>query len=132
MPNPCKNPLIELILPADPKLMLVIRLTVAGVIARAGVTVDRMDDMKLAVEEACSCLLDQESLPEKLHLRFECNEKELNICVCALSDEPCTGDADEAELDVVRCILDSLVDHTDFDVQNGWIAAIRMKAALVG
>ena len=41
---------VELKLPARQEMMLVLRLTTAGVIARAGLTVDRMDDVKLAVE----------------------------------------------------------------------------------
>lgn len=131
MPNPCKSAPIELTLPADPKLMLIIRLTVAGVVARAGVTVDRMDDIKMAVEEACSCLLDQENAPDKLHLQFECHENAMDIRICALSKDDPVGNVDDAELDVMRCILDSLADHTEFDVQNGWIASIRMRAALV-
>ena len=60
---------IELILPADSNLMLVIRLAAAGVIARAGVTVDRMDELKMAVEEACSCLMDQNAEAEPEFIR---------------------------------------------------------------
>ena len=122
---------IELILPADSNLMLVIRLAAAGVIARAGVTVDRMDELKMAVEEACSCLMDQMHAPKRLHLQFACQDGMLEIRVVALDAAMRRGDVCEAELDVVRCILESLVDHTEFDVQDGWIASIRMKAALV-
>ena len=57
---------VELKLPARQEMMLVLRLTTAGVIARAGLTVDRMDDVKLAVEEACSCLIGQASSPRRL------------------------------------------------------------------
>ena len=46
---------VELKVPAEQNMMLVLRLTTAGVVARAGLTVDRMDDVKMAVEEACSC-----------------------------------------------------------------------------
>lgn len=130
MPNPDKMAPIELILPADPNLMLVIRLTAAGVIARAGVTVDRMDDLKMAVEEACGCLIDQEHAPERLHLRFSCAGDGLEIYVAGLTDGERAGRMSEAELDVVRCILHSLVEQAEFDMQNGWIASISMRAAL--
>ena len=51
---------VELSFPSDKSMMLVLRLTAAGVLARAGLTVDVMDDVKLAVEEACNCLIGQE------------------------------------------------------------------------
>jgi anti-sigma regulatory factor (Ser/Thr protein kinase) len=38
-------------------MLLVIRLTTAGVMARAGLTVDILDDLKMSVEEACYCLI---------------------------------------------------------------------------
>ena len=61
---------VELKLPAEQNMMLVLRLTTAGVVARAGLTVDRMEDVKMAVEEACNCLIDGESAPRRLCLRF--------------------------------------------------------------
>ena len=36
---------VELKLPAEQSMMLVLRLTTAGVVTRAGLTVDRMDDV---------------------------------------------------------------------------------------
>jgi len=129
MPNPCKNTPIELILPADPKLMLVIRLTVAGVIARAGVTVDRMDDMKLAVEEACSCLIGAEHAPERLTLKFSEDEQGLKINVCGNCD--CRGASlGEDERSVVKCILESLVDGVELCMHGEAIGAIEMHVAL--
>lgn len=87
MRNPEENNSIELILPADRNLMLVIRLTAAGVIARAGITVDRMDELKMAVEEACSCLLEQNHPPERLHLKFVCVDDRLEINVAGLDEK---------------------------------------------
>ena len=130
MRNSAENTPIELTLPADPNLMLVIRLTAAGVIARAGITVDRMDELKMAVEEACNCLMDQDQPPSRIHLRFDFLKDRLEIRATALDEASRMGNADEAELEVVRCILDALVDQTEFDVQNGWIASICMKATL--
>ena len=121
---------IELILPADANLMLVIRLTAAGVIARAGITVDRMDALKMAVEEACGCLMDQPNPPRRLRLRFACERGSLLIHADALDCENPCGQTDENELEVMRCILEALVDSAQLEVRDGWIAAVRMKAAL--
>ena len=123
---------IELILPADANLMLVIRLTAAGVIARAGITVDRMDTLKMAVEEACGCLIEQRNPPSRIHLRFSCADGSLLIHAEALDAASPAGETTENELEVMRCILESLVDSAELDVRQGWIAAVRMKAALAG
>lgn len=121
---------IELTLPADRNLMLVIRLTAAGVIARAGITVDRMDELKMAVEEACGCLIDQENAPERLKVTFACAEGSLQVRAEGLDAPECRGSLSEAELEVMRCILDALADEVRFEVRDGWIASVRLRAAL--
>lgn len=136
MANPVENKRIELILPADNGLMLVIRLTAAGVIARGGVTVDRMDDLKMAVEEACNCVLGQERSPEKLHVCFDLGGKTLGMSVEGVyADETLTaeafrGERREDEVEIEKCILESLVDNADIKIVNGWIACVGMKAAV--
>ena len=121
---------IELCLPADPELMLVIRLTAAGVIARAGATVDRMDDLKLAVEEACACLMEQVNPPRRLCLRFAAGENRLRLRAEALDAARQCGDVDDDALEVMRCILLSLADSASIEVKNGFIAAVELTAAL--
>ena len=135
MANLGENKRIELILPADSGLMLVVRLTAAGVIARAGITVDRMDDLKLAAEEACSCLMGQERRPEKLHIFFDFTDARIEMSAEGLYEdgtltcEALKGSRTEDELEIERCILESLADSVDITVRNGWIARIGMKAA---
>lgn len=120
---------VELALPAQRSMMLVLRLTTAGVIARAGLTVDRMDDVKMAVEEACGCLIDAEDGPSRLCLRFSQAEDGLRILIC--SDGACGGASiGEDECTVVRCILESLVDGVDIRMRDGAIGAVELRVAL--
>lgn len=120
---------VELTLPAQQNMMLVLRLTTAGVIARAGLTVDRMDDVKLAVEEACSCLIGAEHAPECLCLKFSEDEQGLKINVCGNGD--CRGTSvGEEERTVVKCILESLVDGVELCMHGDTIGAIEMRVAL--
>ena len=113
-------------------MMLVLRLTTAGVIARAGLTVDRMDDVKMAVEEACSCLIASGNARERLCLKFESTQDALCIHICA--DGNCAGAqaeaAQEEELSVVRCILESLVDGVEFRMHEDRIGAIELCVKL--
>ena len=53
-----QNRTVELSVPAHRDMMLVLRLTTAGVVARAGLGVDRINDVKMAVEEACALIIE--------------------------------------------------------------------------
>ena len=119
---------VELKLPAEQNMMLVLRLTTAGVVSRVGLTVDRMDDVKMAVEEACNCLIGGNPAPRRLCLRFVEDERFLRIRVCG--DGQCTGAANADELGVVRCILESLVDGVDVCMHGDVIGAVELRIAL--
>ena len=119
---------VELKLPAEQNMMLVLRLTTAGVVSRVGLTVDRMDDVKMAVEEACNCLIDGESAPTRLCLRFAAEDGFLKIRVCG--DGACTGAANADEIGVARCILESLVDGVDMCMHGDAIGAVELRIAL--
>lgn len=120
---------VELKVPAEQNMMLVLRLTTAGVVARAGLTVDRMDDVKMAVEEACSCLMDGENPPKCIALRFEDKGDALLISVCGDCD--CGSSViEEDEAGVVRCILESLVDGVDVRMHENGIGALELRVAL--
>ena len=120
---------VELKVPAEQNMMLVLRLTTAGVVARAGLTVDRMDDVKMAVEEACNCLMDSANPLKRVTLRFEDKGDALVISVCG--DCGCGGSIiEEDEAGVVRCILESLVDGVDVRMHEGGIGALELRVAL--
>ena len=120
---------VELKVPAEQNMMLVLRLTTAGVVARAGLTVDRMDDVKMAVEEACNCLMDGQHPPKTIALRFEDKGDHLLISICGDCD--CGGLAEEEdEAGVVRCILESLVDGVNVRMHEKGIGALELRVAL--
>ena len=119
---------VELVVPAERNMMLVIRLTTAGVLARAGLTVDVMDDVTLAVEEACNCLIGQGESPRKIRLRFSRLKDALQISVCYLCDgEDGMCGMDAGELDVVYAILESMVDAVKIEETDGLIHAICLQ-----
>lgn len=121
---------VELVVAADAESMLIVRLTAAGVLARAGSTLDQMDALKSAVEEACTCLVRQKNPPERMTLRFSCeNERLVFVAESVDADSP-EGDMDETEREVVKCILESMVDEVRLDVRNGWLRGVELHAAL--
>ena len=120
---------VELKLPAERSMMLVLRLTTAGVVARAGLGVDRMDDVKMAVEEACNCIIGDDAAANTLCLRFFTEEKNLVIRICA--DDGCSAaKAEDDEMSVVRCILESLVDGVDIRVRDEKLSGVELRVAL--
>ena len=124
MREPVPTGTIELMVPAKKENMLVIRLTAAGVIARAGLTVDRLNDVKMAVEEACACLIEAETPPKSLRIAFQSEEDGLRIVIRG----DCAGrDFDPDEAQVVRYILESLTDGVEMREENGSLASIELR-----
>ena len=121
---------VELSVAADAGMMLVIRLTTAGVLARARLTVDAIDDMKMAVEEACTLMISQQCPPAALCVEFLRLEDGLEIHVHSRAEQPCLCGMDPAELDVVRDILGSLADDAQIDYFGGKIRNISLTKKL--
>ncbi len=77
---------VELHIPCDPRYIAVARLVVAGVGARVGLNVDDIDDLKVAVSEACTNVIEHargESTtagePAVIVLRFIPRENEMQV-----------------------------------------------------
>ena len=100
----------------------------AETIGTAGKTVYKRS--KLAVEEACACLMEQVNPPRRLCLRFAAGENRLRLRAEALDAALERGDVDADALEVMRCILLSLADSASIEVKNGFIAAVELTAAL--
>ncbi len=122
-----QNRLIELTVPAHKDMMLVLRLTTAGVVARAGLGVDRINDVKMAVEEACALIIET-AQAETLHLTFNIDSGAIAICV---QGDACRCEcSDNDEMQVVRCILESLVDDVQICRMDSGVGMIRLRVAL--
>ena len=99
--------LAELRIPARRPMMLVLRLTTAGVLTRCAMGVDRLDDAKMAVEEAAACMLCEDA--GTLTVRYQREEKGVRVYVTA--DEGCPCDTvSDSETEVIRSILEVLAD----------------------
>ncbi|MGC9319489.1 MAG: ATP-binding protein [Armatimonadota bacterium] len=76
---------VELVLPSKPEYLLVARLATSGVGLRAGLTVDDIDDLKVAVAEACTNVIshafDDDVPPERrtINLRMITGKGELTV-----------------------------------------------------
>lgn len=121
---------IDMSLPVDRDMMLVARLTASGVLARAGLTVDALDDLKMAVEESLGLMMAQVAPPGRIALTFQLS-KCCMVFTCECADGCQTGIAiGDTELEVARCILASLVDEAEVAAVDGVVHSIRLVARL--
>ncbi len=76
---------IELRLPCKAKYINVARLAVSGIAARAGLTVEDVEDLKIAVSEACTNVIDHafgdRPLDQCMIIRCWTREGELKVSV---------------------------------------------------
>ena len=74
---------VELRLPADPVYLSVLRTATAGLAARLDFTLDEIEDLRIAVDEACALLLPDADPDERLVCRFRLGEAAMEVSVSA-------------------------------------------------
>ena len=70
---------VELRLPAEGAYATVVRTTAAGLAARLDFTIDDIEDLRIAVDEACAMLLTQAVPGADLECSFELTADELSV-----------------------------------------------------
>ena len=94
---------VDLTVPATSEHLRVLRLVSASLAASIGLDVDRLDDLRIAVDELCSLLIEHAPPGARLHLTL-CGEQGRLVAEGALHDE-----APAVEMDPVsQLILDGL------------------------
>ena len=73
---------VDLRVPADPAYLAVIRTATAGLAARLDLTLDEIEDLRIAVDEACALLLEHQThVGEELHAAFTIQGSTLEVVV---------------------------------------------------
>lgn len=121
--------LIQLRVPSKSQMMLVIRLTTSGVMARAGLTMDAMEDLKMAIEEACNCMI-QHAQCDMLELTFAIEGDAVRITVEGIGEGPTPFIGENDEVEVIECILRSMVDEVEIHGGVQTPCRIMMKKLL--
>jgi serine/threonine-protein kinase RsbW len=78
---------VELEVPAHPAYVAVVRTAAAGLAARADLTLDRIEDLRIAVDEACALLLHHRSAEDAVDA-----DDAAICCVFTLEDDALTVD----------------------------------------
>jgi serine/threonine-protein kinase RsbW len=70
---------VHLILPADPRHLRLARLTAAGIAGDLGFDVERIEDLRVAVDELCAVLIDEAPVGARLSLEYRVADGEVRI-----------------------------------------------------
>ena len=109
---------IRLLIPATPEFVRLARLTAASLASRLGFTFDEVEDLRIAVDELCHCVMGSRGLDAVISLTCSIDEEGLTI-------EGTLGALDGGEVvatgpgmtELSRRILDAVVD--DYDCRGG-------------
>jgi serine/threonine-protein kinase RsbW len=78
---------VEVSIPADGAYLSVLRTATAGLAARLDFTLDEIEDLRIAVDEACAMLLGQAVPGTSLECTFTLGRDQMTISVSVLSQD---------------------------------------------
>lgn len=109
---------ISLTIPASMQFVRLVRIGAASLARRRGLPVRFIDDLRLAVDETFSVLLDDRDHEGSVDVTFEIDDRELLVsAVQQLADGPLPTDADRAQQ--FEIVLADLVDRFEADAERG-------------
>lgn len=107
---------VEVRVPADGAFVSVVRTTTAGLAARLDFTLDDVEDLRIAVGEACAVVLDEAAEGADLHAEFWLAPGRLRI---EISADAADGAGAPAEDSFAWQVLTTLADEVAADVDGG-------------
>ena len=104
---------VKVTLPAEGAYLSVLRTATAGLAARLDFTLDEIEDLRIAVDEACAMLLAQAIPGTNLECAFDLDSDEMAITVSVVAAEPRTPARDTFAWTVLSALAGT------FDSQHG-------------
>lgn len=101
---------VKIEFPAKPDYILAVRLAISAVAERVGFNIEDIEDLKVAVAEACMLLLG--SQPDSVGLNITISDG-MRVDLEVLGEIKRTGAEDESA-ELSRCLLEALVDECTF------------------
>lgn len=110
------RPDVELRIPADGAFLSVLRTATAGLAARLDFTLDDIEDLRIAVDEACAVVLPQAQAGSDLSCAFYLGDGTLLVEVSATCDSPQPPRRDGFAWTVLSALTSSLEADVKGDV----------------
>lgn len=121
MPDPDRRDEVVLTLPAAPEFVRLARLTCAGLATRVGMGYDEVEDLRIAVGEACSLLIGA-GREGTLTLTFAIGATAVSVTVAG----EFVGDAaGERDTELSDQILAAVVDEHEVDAPNDRVTLVK-------
>lgn len=99
---------VEVRIPADVVYVSTLRLTAASLAARCDLTIDDIEDLRLAVDEACALLLPLAGVGSTLDARFELAEGRLAVDTSVATADGAEPDRDGFAWTVLGALASSV------------------------
>lgn len=119
---------VEIRLPADSAYLSVLRTATAGLAARLDFTLDEIEDLRIAVDEACAMLLPHALDGARLSCRFELLPDTLQITVTAPSSQRKLPERDTFSWTVLSALAGEVDTGLDSERQV-WIRLRKRRSA---
>ena len=118
---------VEIRLPAASAYLSVLRTATAGLAARLDFTLDEIEDLRIAVDEACAMLLPQAGPGGDLDCRFELADGALEVTVWVRSTSSALPERDT----FAWTVLTALVGEVDAGSRDGQVyISMRKRRSL--
>jgi len=115
---------VEVRIPADVVYVSTLRLTAASLAARCDLTIDDIEDLRLAVDEACALLLPHASQKSTLDARLELQVGRLTVETSVATDEAAEPDRSG----FAWTVLGALASSVDVRQTDGRLAIVVTRA----
>ncbi|HET7689406.1 MAG TPA: anti-sigma regulatory factor [Nocardioidaceae bacterium] len=109
------SPDVELRLPADGAYVAILRTATAGLAARIDFTLDDIEDLRIAVDEACAMVLPQATAGSSLECLFWLDPGSITVAVSAQCESPRQPSQDGFAWTVLSALATSVTAQADED-----------------
>ncbi|HEX2901995.1 MAG TPA: ATP-binding protein [Jatrophihabitans sp.] len=116
--------IVELSVPADPAYVSVLRTVTASLAARRDFTIDEIDDLRIAVDEASALLLPHTTAGQVLRASFRGTEDSLVVDVSIAAAD---GTAKPDQTSFSWMVLAALADAVDTSADGGRLTLTLTK-----
>jgi serine/threonine-protein kinase RsbW len=114
------SPDVELRLPAESAYVAVLRMTTAGLAARLDFTLDDIEDLRMAVGEACALVLEHADPGGDLHAAFDLSDGFIRVAVSADSSTADDPDQDSFGWQVLTALTSDVLTRREGALQ--WVS----------
>jgi serine/threonine-protein kinase RsbW len=115
-PAAARDDVVLLAVPATGAYLGVLRTATAGLAARLQFTLDEIEDLRIAVDEACAILLAVAALEAELYCRFTVTDDTLTVEATVPSDVAARLPSGES---FAWQVLSALTDKVSADISDG-------------